>query len=315
MESTFLQELEISPLVLGSAQFGLPYGIANRVGQPSTRTVTRIVELAFQSGVNAVDTAAAYGESEIVLGKALQELGLKQEAVVISKVHPIGVDTDRTSLEVEAFVRGSVLRSLENLSLDHLPVCLLHRASDLPYLDVLLQLREEGLVRQVGISLYSPQEVSRAISTPEIQVIQHPTSVLDQRFLGAGTLERAAENRVAVLVRSIYLQGLLLLPQDEIPPQLLSVQPSRKRLGKLAEKMGVSLAELALRFAVSLKGVTAVVVGVETVEQLKTNLQMMEKGPWEDSILRLIQESVPALPEVVVHPPLWPNPLFRNQVQ
>ena len=287
---------------LGTAQFGFPsYGIANRAGQPAYATLKRIVQRAFESGATGLDTAAEYGESESLLGQVLEELKLKEAAFVCSKVRH--QDSPRDG----SFIRESVARSLQRLRLETLPLCLLHRAAHLRFAGSLVALKEEGLIRYAGVSVYTPEQATQAIETPGIDAIQHPFSLLDQRLLRSGVLERARSEGIAVFVRSVYLQGLLLIPDEEVPEQLVAVKPIRRSFHKTAHSLGVSLPELALRFAGSPEGITGLVVGLETLEQLESNLEIFARGDLPEKTMLEVSRAVPDLPESILHPNLWPN--------
>ena len=121
MKMTQLADLELSQLMLGTAQFGLNYGIANKSGQISYKTVSDILVCAYEGGVNCLDTAASYGMSEEVLGKSLAELGLTTKMIVVSKISPM-VDEYLSSKVADKIVEESVTRSLKLLQLDVLPI-------------------------------------------------------------------------------------------------------------------------------------------------------------------------------------------------
>ncbi len=288
---------------LGTAQFGIPsYGIANRVGQPPYAALREIVRTAFESGVVGLDTAAEYGESESLLGRILEELRLQQTSFVCSKISHLEVTEDGS------FVRKSVIRSLRRLRLETLPLCLLHRAEHLGYADALMSLKKEGLIQYAGVSVYTPEQAIQAIETPGIDAIQHPLSLLDQRLVRSGVLQRAKSKGIAIFVRSVYLQGLLLLPEEGVPERLAGVKPVRRQLEKNAEALAMSLPELALRFAASLEGVTGVVVGLETLEQLESNLAMFANGNLAEETVKEISTIVPDLPDAILLPNLWGTP-------
>ena len=300
MSNPVASDLNFPRFSLGTAQFGIPsYGIANRVGQPPYEALREIVRKAFESGVVGLDTAAEYGESENLRGRILEELRLKKAAFVCSKISHLETTEDGS------FVRKSVIRSLRRLRLETLSLCLLHRAQHLGYTDALISLKEEGLIRYAGVSVYTPAQAIEAIETPGIDALQHPLSLLDQRFARSGILQLARSRGIAIFARSVYLQGLLLVPEEGVPEQLAGVKPVRNRLEKSAKALGMSLPELALRFAASLEGVSGVVVGLETLEQLESNLAMLAKGNLAEETLEEVSAIVPDLPDEILLPNLW----------
>lgn len=301
-----LNDLKFSRLVVGTVQFGLRYGIANRAGQPDFEQVCEIIRYAVEHGATTFDTAAMYGESEGVLGRALQVTGLTDKATVITKIrHVAKMPGKRTPAAVETWIRDSIQTSLRQLRMERLPLVLVHDTNDIEYMDILLKLKEEGLVRHLGVSVMAPDQMPRVLCTPGVEAIQIAASLLDQRILRAGHLARAAQAQLAVFVRSIYLQGLLLLAEEETPPTLHKVLPTRRSLERIACRAGLNLAEMALRYGLSLAGVTGVLVGVETQAQMKQNVDMASAGRLPANLLREIEEAVPLLPDEVLFPGSW----------
>lgn len=312
MERRQFAELKLSRLMLGTVQLGLAYGIANRTGQPSYQEARAILACAYEGGVNCLDTAAIYGTSEEVLGRALAELGITDKMTIVSKVHHMAQGLDAAT--AVAIAEESVAQSLKRLRLETLPICLFHIEENFAYAEALLRLKERGLVGHVGSSVMTPAATSAIIDTGLADALQIPTSVLDRRFSypqggtpasRAGVIEEAAGRGVAVFVRSIYLQGLLLLPEDDLPIELAAVLPIRRRLETLAAEAGMSLSELAVRYVLSLDGVTCAVVGIETEAQMRQNLAMFAGGPLDAGLRRAVEAAVPDLPDKILMPSLW----------
>jgi aryl-alcohol dehydrogenase-like predicted oxidoreductase len=292
----------LSQLVLGTAQFGFDYGIANQVGRPSYQAVLKILEQAFEGGVNALDTAALYGESEVVLGRALKDLGLRDRAFVITKFPWVHQARDE---HPGRFLERGITRALGNLGLDRLPLCLFHRYDDLPYLDAALALKEKGYVEHVGVSVYEPEQALEALSLEGIEAIQIPTNILDRRFLRCEIPTRAERRGIAVFVRSVYLQGVLGLSDDDLPDFLQELHPVRRELAQIAGDQG--LASLALRFVASLPGVLGVLTGLETLAQLEENLSWMGQGELRRETMERIDRAIPDLPRRLLDMRQWPN--------
>jgi aryl-alcohol dehydrogenase-like predicted oxidoreductase len=297
-------ELELSQLMLGTVQFGLSYGIANKVGQPSYETVRNIITCAFEGGVNCFDTAPLYGTSEEILGKVLRELQIVNKVTVVTKVAHMA--DDYSSLRVvDQVVEESVVTSLKRLHLEILPICIFHKESDFRYVDSLLKLKDKGLVRHIGSSVMTPKATGEIISSGLAQALQIPTNILDHRFSHSGITAEAKKRGVALFVRSIYLQGLILLPEEEILPELEEVKPVLRKIRGLAAEAGMSASELAARYVLGLEGLTCAVVGLETVEQMQQNIELFSKGPLDPDLMQAAVKAVPDLSDIILMPNKW----------
>ena len=289
--------MRFSRLMLGTVQFGLEYGIANVSGKPSFDRVCDILRAAYEGGVTALDTAAAYGTSEEVVGSALERLGLQDAMTVVSKVPPIEAANDA---EAERLIEQTLLRSLARLRLERLAVCLLHREDDLRYLPVLEKMVGKGLIGGAGVSLDSDRFLAQAAAA---RFIQLPYNILERRFEPFWPV--ALQNKIHLFSRSVYLQGLLLMPEEKIRPGLAEVIPVRRRLEGIAREAGCTMAELCMRYVLSNPSVSSVLTGVDTVEQVQENLRLSALGPLPEDVLGRVRECVPDLPESLVRPALW----------
>jgi len=296
-----------SRLMLGTVQFGLPYGVANRTGQPTYAAVRGIVAAAVAGGVNCFDTAAAYGTSEELLGRALHELGVADRVTVVTKVRPLTAEETRDPAAAARAIEESVAESRRRLRLDCLPAVLFHREADATHLEALERLRDRGWLREAGVSCDNvPGPAAAFAASPGVAAVQLPANVLDWRHRRGGSFAAAAESSVAVFVRSVYLQGLLLMPEGDIPEPLRPVVPVRRALEAIAADAGMSLAELAVRHMLGVPGVTSLVMGVETVAQVEANLSLFDRGPLPADLDAAIEPVMTGLPELVITPPLWP---------
>ena len=298
-------ELNLSRVMLGTAQWGMSYGIANRHGLPSYEEVREMLAVAHDNGVNCLDTAPSYGESEEVIGRALAELKLAGRMIVVTKVRHLP-DPALSERAVDELVQQSVEASLRKLRLGALSVCLLHREQDFRYIDSLLKLKEKGLALHVGCSVTDPLPSRAILDSGLVEAIQVPTNLLDHRFVRDGLCQRAHLRGVALFARSVYLQGLLLMADSKVPPGLAAVLPVKRTLESLAAECGMRLGEFALRYALSLDGIKSVVVGAETPGQLRQNLAYAARGPLDSDVMSRVDQVVPALPDLLLKPGLWP---------
>lgn len=294
---------ELSRITLGTVQFGLPYGVGNRTGQPPYETARDILACAIEGGVTCLDTAAGYGVSESILGRALVELGTNEHIVVVTKVAHL--PDDLSSVRADALVEESVRNSLRHLRLERLPYCLFHHEKDFRYVDSLLKLRERGLVDRVGCSTTSPLGAQSVIGSGLAEAVQFPASVLDRRFTGVDVAGAAISRGMAVFARSVYLQGLVLLPDNRTPEKLRAVIPARRQLAKLARAAGMTLAELALRYVLSLEDLTSILIGIDSVDQMRENLALFAKGPLPPDLMRAVVANALSLPDAILDPWRW----------
>jgi len=299
-----------SRIVLGTAQLGMDYGIVNRAGKPPYERAKQIVAYALRNGVTAFDTAAAYGDSEKVLGRAFSDLALAGSVFVSSKVH-LG-DWDKGAEPATAFIERAVRRSCALLGVPKLDVSLMHRAEDLEHVHTLAALKTQGLLDRAGISVMTPDEARAAVDLRStsgetiLEAIQLPTSILDQRFLRSGVLRELHDAGVQVFARSAFLQGVVLMPSEEIPEALRPVDPVLRRLEVLATREHVAMKEMAIRFVLSLPDVDALVLGAELPEQIEENARIAREGPLRRPLFEELVSIVPDLPDEILMPNLWP---------
>lgn len=302
---TKLGEFQLSRLMIGTSQFGFPsYGIANTTGQPSFDDVCAILKIAYEGGVNCLDTAPYYGESEEVLGRALRKLGLANEMVIVTKTLRLATE-NYSPQEAAAMAEGEILASLQRLQTDAVPVCLIHVETNFRYVEALLKLKEKGLVLHVGCSTVTPGATLEIIESGTCEAVQVPTNILDRRFSHGGVFQRGKEKGVAIFVRSSYLQGLIVMEPSTVPDDLQVVVPVLYQLRELARDAGLTIEELALRYVLGLDGLSCVVVGVESVAQMEHNVEVVERGMLPADLRAKIEALTFDLPDLIFEPWRW----------
>lgn len=250
-------------LALGTVQFGLPYGVSNQGGQTQPDEVAAILARAARGGIDTLDTARAYGESEAVLGRLLPSLPPFR---LISKVPPIGGEAGK--------VRASVRESLEILGVDRLEAVMFHRSSDLlsdngaACWRELEALKAEGRIGKIGLSAYGRHELDEAVRRFPIEIVQVPANVLDQRLLLDGTLSGLKSRGIEVHVRSALLQGLLVMEKDKIPAFFDPIRTGLLAWSEACARAGVSNLAGCLGFLNACEEIDRVVVGVNNRAQL-----------------------------------------------
>jgi aryl-alcohol dehydrogenase-like predicted oxidoreductase len=261
----------VARLALGTAQFGLDYGIANRSGRVSEIEVAAILNRARAAGIDTLDTAIAYGSSEVCLGRA----GISGWHV-ITKVPPLPQNTTG----VDRWVRDQIDGSLRRLGIARLEAVLVHRSRDLlgahgaTYLRTLDDLKRAGLTRAVGVSIYDPEELERVWPIWRPDLVQAPCNVLDRRLINSGWLGRMASSGVRVHLRSAFLQGLLLMKPADRPAAFAPWKEILNRWAAWCEENEVSQLQGAMAFARTLRGVEHLVIGLDSAEHLQEILAL-----------------------------------------
>ncbi len=262
-----------SRLALGTAQFGIPYGIGSRASQVSAEEAARILSYAKAMGLDTVDTAIAYGESEERLGS----IGIESWQV-ISKLPPFS----ESCPDVDEYVCHSVAGSLQRLKLPRLRGLLLHRSHQLlgdhgdALYRALVALKDQGMVEKIGVSIYGPDELDALWPRFRFDLIQAPFSVFDRRLATTGWLSRLRQAGVEIHIRSVFLQGLLLRPAGSLPAMFGRWQQLWDRWhGWLAEQRLTPL-QACLGFAKSQPEFDRIIVGVKSLKQLQDILASFE---------------------------------------
>lgn len=305
MKDIVWKEERISNFVLGTAQLGMDYGIANVQGQPSEEAACKIIGEALKYGVNCFDTAQAYGNSEVVLGKALKRCGADSNIKIVSKLSPKLQPTDSEA------VKQSIEASRRNLGVHQLWCLMLHRADWLDSWNkglgqTLCSSRQAGEVKYLGVSVYTPDEARRALEHADIQVVQVPCNLWDQRMLQEGIFDLARKKDKLCFVRSVYLQGLLLLSPEDVAEKLPAAEKVSRKWFELVGKSDQSPQQLSIRFELSLN--VPLVIGVENVQQLDEDARLFQQAPLPADVSEGIRSQLsPFLSDETVDPSLWQN--------
>jgi len=267
--------MPFSNLSLGTVQFGLDYGIANKAGQVSLGEAQSVMSLAKANEIDVVDTAIAYGTSEQVLGKVGVD-GFR----VVTKLPSLPEGQDN----VAHWVTEQVRESLARLGQKKLYGLLLHRSEDLSgskggqLIQALADLKNGGFVQKIGVSIYSPDELEVVCDKIKIDLVQAPLNVIDRRMETTGWLDRLKDDGVEVHTRSVFLQGLLLMERTKIPQMFSRWSSLWDEWHEKLKVLGVSPLAASLAYPLSLEQVDKVIVGVDSAVQLSEILQVVENA-------------------------------------
>lgn len=253
-------------MILGTAQLGLPYGIANKQGQVSLHEAKAILGYAATNGIDTLDTAIAYGDSE----KRLGEIGIEKWQVV-SKLPGVPNDCPDT----HQWVADAVNESLRRLKVKSLYGLLLHRPQQLlenngeTLYNCLQEMRHKGLVQKIGVSIYAPSELDVLCSRYQFDVVQAPFSILDRRLIDTGWLSQLADQGTELHVRSVFLQGLLLVKPTDRPQKFTRWSVLWAKWDAWLKEVGLTPLEACIGFVLSFENIAKVIIGVDSLSQLR----------------------------------------------
>jgi aryl-alcohol dehydrogenase-like predicted oxidoreductase len=294
--------IRLRRLGLGSAQFGMAYGRFNRLGRPKQDTVAAILRAAAERGFGTIDTATLYGESEAVLGDALpQDHGFR----IVTKTPRFGVA--RIGAEQVAELRAAFQASRAKLRQEKLYGLLAHDSNDLlaeggeHLLEAMQDLKRWGEVEKIGASVYTIRQIEALLAHGGVDLIQAPMNVLDQRLIDSGVLREIASRGIELHIRSAFLQGLLLADPAVLPPHFVAARPALEAFQRAARQAGREPAQAALAFLLSRQEVDTVLVGVDSLDQLK----QIADGPLDP--LDIDYRAFRVTDERILDPSSWPG--------
>ena len=261
---------------LGTAQFGMDYGIANRTGIVKKEEIEKILSFLDSEKMFLIDTAPSYGRSEEVLGELTRNYN---NFIFSTKTHPI--KNQEINIDHRKFLRDNLYTSLEKLNRETLYSLLIHDSNDLYkknfnfLVEEMHLLKSEGLIKKIGISVYSPKQIEYIIShykynnTNLFDLIQLPFNVFDQKLLNTNLLLELKKQKFEIHARSIFLQGLLLMDINEIPNSFEKYKNHIRKYQNFVKTKGLTLLESAVIFSSLNKNIDTIICGVENLNQLK----------------------------------------------
>lgn len=296
----------MAELCLGTAQLGMQYGINNKVGKPSKEAVFSILDIAIMSGIRLIDTASVYGESEEIIGEYLCKRETGKAVEIISKQCE-SIDAMLKG-DVEKIIRKELSGSLSRLKREFVDGYLLHayrEIDNIETLEVLLRLKNEGLIKKIGVSVYEVDEAEKAIEEGYIDYLQMPCSIFDQRGLKSGIFQKAKERGITVFTRSAFLQGLLMMKQDEVPVYLKEIVPYLNKFEELLAKYGLDRKHAIIKYILSRPFIDYMVFGVETKEQLEEILREKDAEDLPEAYVVEIEQEFDNIPQDLILPIHW----------
>ncbi len=258
----------MSKIVLGTAQFGMNYGINNVRGKIPYNEVVEILIFAYKNGIDTLDTAYSYGESEEIIGKAISNSSLKFN--IISKLPDV---------ENEKNVENIFNETLKRLREKKLYGYLFHNFETFrkhPYIyNVFQELKRSNKVEKIGFSLYYPSEIDYLLNNKiDFDIVQIPYSIFDQRFESYFPLLK--ERDIEIHVRSVFLQGLFFKKPEDLNGNFTVIKDKINTIIQISKNMNTTISSVCLKFALINENIDKVVIGVDNIENLMSNIMSLK---------------------------------------
>lgn len=308
--------LNISAFSLGTVQLGMNYGLGEYTQKPEKSYAFELLDKALELGVNVLDTADNYGDSESVIGEWLQTKSKSERPFIVTK---FGEPLDWSS---EENLKNNIImhadNSLKRLRVDKVDVFMAHSTDEYmknpkAFNEVMFKVKEQGKADYTGISAYSRHDYKMLAKTG-LDAVQIPINVFDWSKIEDGGIEALAESGMTVYARSVFLQGLVFMKPENLDEGMSFCRKPLQRYLEICKEFNMSPAVLAMSFVLSLPGITSVVLGCQRVEQVENNCELI------DSVQKLSKEQMNLLRKEflgidprVINPSTWSNEAWKNQ--
>ena len=278
MKTVTCKGLNLSVLSLGTVQLGMNYGINNATGKPDVATSNAILNLAVEKGINVLDTAGSYGDSELVIGNWLKSVSPKDRPFIVTKVAGF---TPGTYPTVKEFLQKKVAMSKQRLGVDQLDMLMIHNFDE--YLrdqdnirQAMEELKADGDIRFTGASAYAHHDYSQIAQTG-FYATQIPVNLFEWTQIENGGMDELEKSGMIVFVRSVYLQGLVFADPDHLPEKMAFARDTLVKFRDLCRALQLDPATLTLSYVNSLSAVTSLVLGCETAQQVQDNVELINR--------------------------------------
>ena len=282
----------------------MDYGVSNRSGRPALPKIADIFEWAAANGIGYLDTAAGYGDAEAIIGQMLKP---QHAFKIVTKLLPLR-EPSWTRKNSQAVFEG-LRRSLDRLRVNRIHGLLLHSPDDLdkPGAEYLIQAlqaaRSQGLVASVGVSVYNAGQIEIAAQRMPLEIVQVPLNVLDRRLVDSGILSRLKAAGTEIHARSVFLQGLLLLNEEQTPAYFAPMMEALRALRAIWRESGYSPLAGCLSYALANPDVDAVIVGVNSRSELAEIISAAFSFDGNPAC----SDRLPKFDERLLNPALWPK--------
>lgn len=256
-------------LGLGTAQFGLDYGISNQHGKVSDDELSKIFSFCKSKNINLIDTAQIYGDSEKRISKYLND-----NYRIITKFTLDSINKKNSLIDC-------LNASINNLKTNKIDTFMVHsfnlnssKQLDDIYKD-LMHFKLSGAVNKIGVSVYNENEIDYILDNYQFDVIQLPLNIFDQKLELNGILKKIKLRNLEIHVRSVFLQGLCFMEPDYLVGKLKEAKPNLELFRKYSKELNTSLQELALSYLLNIKDIDAIIIGCTTKKELFENYRII----------------------------------------
>ncbi len=303
----YFDKTSFSKITLGTVQLSMKYGISSKI-KPSIQTTNEVLVAANQLGINSFDTSPQYGDIERVLGDFFKKKSILKPTI-ISKIPSIQFNERPNFDDVYKEVKRHVEKSLKNLKLEKMPVCLIHDPQNMINYDgmvvkALEQLRVEGHIEKIGCSVYTVNDVQKFLDLKKFQVIEIRVNLFNTKIIADKMFDQLNKNKIIILARSVFLQGLFFLDPHNLPPKVEKAKKYLLELNKISSNFSIPIPQLALSFVNNQKHISSIIIGVENQMQLQQNMECFN-FILPKKVENLIIEKFANVPESINNPLNW----------
>ena len=290
--------------MLWTVQFWLNYGINNKSWKPDIEKIYSILDNLIINWIYYLDTAPAYWDSEEIIWKYIKEKNINFK--IFSKFS--GLNNDNK--DIFNSIKNSILKSLKKLNVNTLEWYLLHNAKDFyntEILNSLLKIKDEWLIKNIWVSIYEIEDALNISKNSKIDYIQIPFNILDQRLNNTEFFNNCKINKIKVIARSIFLQWLILMKNEDIPEDLKWVIPYLEKFDKIILKYWLTRVEACMLYTLQNEKIDFLLFWVDNLEQLSQNLNIANKNIDFSKGIKEIENNFKNIDKYIISPNLWNN--------
>ena len=253
-------------IIIGTAQFGLNYGIANSLGKMKTNEIKKIIKYAKTNHIKNIDTAHAYGDSEQRLGN----VGIKNFNVIVK------LPATNPTQPYDQWVKKSIHSSFKKLKINKADTVLVHNAKFLlnpkmgkKIYEELKKFKNKNIIKNIGVSIYSISDLKNIIKKFPMDVMLISLNIFDQRILNKKIINTLKRKNIKIYTRSTFLQGLLLMPKNKLPAKFNRWEKKFDMWFKELKNKKVSAYDACLDFVLKNKDIDKILIGIDDFKQFK----------------------------------------------